>query len=74
MFVYVKFVNVLNVQLNLLNVEKIDEKDFFNGKDYGNGILNGIMGISNLVYEYKIDINNFISFYYVYMILDIQKM
>lgn len=74
MFVYVKFVNVLNVQLNLLNVEKIDEKDFFNGKDYSNGILNGIMGISNLVYEYKIDINNFNSFYYVYMILDIQKM
>lgn len=74
MFVYVKFVNVLNVQLNLFNVEKIDEKDFFNGKDYSNGILNGIMGISNLVYEYKIDINNFNSFYYVYMILDIQKM
>lgn len=74
MFVYVKFVNVLNVQLNLLNVEKIDEKEFFNGKDYSNGILNGIMGISNLVYEYKIDINNFNSFYYVYMILDIQKM
>lgn len=74
MFVYVKFVNVLNVQLNLFSVEKIDEKDFFNGKDYSNGILNGIMGISNLVYEYKIDINNFNSFYYVYMILDIQKM
>lgn len=74
MFVYVKFVNVLNVQLNLFNVEKIDEKDFSNGKDYSNGILNGIMGISNLVYEYKIDINNFNSFYYVYMILDIQKM
>lgn len=74
MFAHAKFVNAPNVQLNPSNAEKIDEKDLSNGKDHSNGTLNGTMGTSNPVYEYKTDTNNSNSSHHVYTTLDIQKM
>lgn len=74
MFAHAKFVNAPNVQLNPSNAEKIDEKELSNGKDHSNGTLNGTMGTSNPVYEYKTDTNNSNSSHHVYTTLDIQKM
>lgn len=74
MFAHAKFVNAPNVQLNPSNAEKFDEKDLANGKDHSNGTLNGTLGTSNPVYEYKTDTNNSNSSNHVYTTLDIQKM
>lgn len=69
MFVHAKFVNAPNVQLNPSNAEKIDDKEIGNSKEHSKGTLNGTLGTSNPVYEYKTDING--SHQHVYSTLDV---
>lgn len=71
MFAHAKFVNAPNVQLNPSNAEKMDEKEMVNGKENSNGTVNGTIGTSNPVYEYKTDTN---SSNHVYSTLDVQRM
>lgn len=71
MFAHAKFVNSPNVQLNPSNAEKMDEKEMVNGKEHSNGTVNGTIGTSNPVYEYKTDTN---SSNHVYSTLDVQNM
>ncbi|XP_062608198.1 low-density lipoprotein receptor-related protein 4-like [Saccostrea cucullata] len=68
MFAHAKFVNAPNVQLNPSNAEKID-KDIGKSKEHSNGTLNGTLGTSNPVYEYKADKND--SNHHVYSTLDV---